>query len=65
MELTPLVLSKIVFITLQGFPTAIELAGILLFTTLPAPIVTLSPIVTPGRILAPAPIHTLLPIFIG
>ena len=37
------------FITLHGFPTATVLDGISLFTTLPAPITTLFPIVTPGK----------------
>ena len=31
----------------------------------PIKITTLLPIVTPGRMMAPAPIHTLLPIVIG
>lgn len=35
-------------ITLQGLPTATELSGISLTTTLPPPITTLLPIVTPG-----------------
>ena len=35
-------------ITLQGFPTATELSGISLITTLPPPMTTLLPIVTPG-----------------
>jgi hypothetical protein len=34
-------------------------------TTLPAPISALSPILTPGRIIAPRPIHTLRPMRIG
>jgi len=41
------------------------LAGIDFVTTLPAPIVVLSPIVTPGRMMHPPPIHTLLPIITG
>lgn len=52
-------------ITLQGFPTAITLSGISFVTTLPAPITTLFPIVTPGRIIAPPPIQTLSPIITG
>ena len=52
-------------ITLQGFPTAIELLGIFFVTILPEPITTLSPIVMPGFIIAPPPIQTLLPIVIG
>lgn len=48
--------------TRQGLPTASESAGISRFTTLPAPITTLSPIVTPGKTDTPAPIHTSFPI---
>ena len=39
-----------------GTPTATELSGILLVTTAPAPIMTLLPIVTPGRIMTLFPI---------
>ena len=53
------------FITLQGTPTATTFDGISLFTTLPAPITTLSPIVTPGSTTTFPPIHTLFPTFIG
>ena len=53
------------FITLQGFPTATTFDGISLFTTLPAPITVLSPIVTPGSTITFPPIHTLFPTFIG
>ena len=49
---------------LQGFPKAVTLEGISLVTTEPAPIVTLSPIVTPGHMQTLPPIHTLFPIFI-
>ena len=55
----------IFFITLHGIPTAILLDGISLFTTLPAPITTLSPIFTPGSTITFPPIHTLFPILIG
>ena len=48
--------------TLAGFPTAIEFSGIFLVTTLPAPIIALSPIDTPGRIILPEPIQTFFPI---
>lgn len=51
--------------TLQGFPTAIQLAGIDFVTTLPAPIVVPSPILTPGRIMLPPPIQTFFPILTG
>ena len=53
------------FITLHGFPTATLFDGISLFTTLPAPITTLSPMVTPGRTTTFPPIHTLFPTLIG
>ena len=52
-------------ITLQGLPTAIELLGMSLTTTLPAPIVVFEPIVTPGQMIAPPPIQTLFPILMG
>ena len=52
-------------ITRQGLPTAIELAGISFVTTEPAPMVQLSPIVTPGNTVTLPPIYTLLPIVIG
>ena len=55
----------ILLIALQGFPTAIELEGISFTTTEPAPIETLSPIVTPGRMVTLPPIHTLWPIVTG
>ena len=47
------------FITLHGFPTATVFDGISLTTTEPAPMVTLSPMVTPGRMVTLPPIHTL------
>ncbi len=49
---------RIVRITWQGFPAATTFAGISLVTTLPAPIMQLSPIVTPGRRLTFAPSQT-------
>ena len=49
--------------TFAGFPTAIQFSGISLVTTLPAPIIALSPIDTPGRIILPEPIQTFFPIF--
>ena len=48
-----------------GLPTAVTAAGTSRVTTLPAPISALSPILTPGRIIAPPPIHTLRPMRIG
>ena len=51
--------------TRAGLPTASESEGISRETTLPAPIVTLSPIVTPGRMTAFPPIQTLSPIVTG
>ena len=50
---------------LQGFPTARTLDGISFVTTLPAPIVVLSPIVVPGNMVTFPPIQTLFPIFTG
>ena len=49
-------------ITLAGFPTAIIPSGTSFVTTEPAPITALSPLVTPGRIMLPEPIHTPFPI---
>ncbi len=49
----------------QGLPTATTFAGISLVTTLPAPIIALSPMVTPGRTVTLPPNHTLLPMEIG
>ena len=46
-------------ITLQGLPTATQLAGIECVTILPAPITLFSPIVTPAKIMHPPPIQTL------
>ena len=48
--------------TLAGFPTTKEFEGISFVTTLPAPIIALSPIDTSGRIILPEPIHTFFPI---
>ena len=56
---------QISFITLQGLPTATTLDGMSLVTTDPAPMVTLSPIVTPGRMVTLPPIQTLFPIVTG
>ena len=53
------------FITLHGFPTATVFDGISPTTTEPAPMVTLSPMVTPGRMVTLPPIHTLLPMVTG
>ena len=57
--------SVISLTTLHGFPTAITLAGISLFTRLFAPITLPSPIVIPGRMVTSAPIQTLSPTVIG
>src|SRR5207302_10174842 len=43
--------------TLAGFPATIEFAGTLFVTTLPAPTMAFSPMVTFGRIVAPDPIE--------
>src|SRR5699024_8954748 len=48
-------------ITRQGFPAAITLSGISFVTTLPEPITTLFPMVTPGLITLLPPIQTLSP----
>lgn len=49
----------------MDFRYAITFDGISFVTMLPAPITTLSPIVTPGRTTTFPPIQTLFPIFIG
>lgn len=51
-----------VFIILAGFPATAQLSGTSLITTLPAPIITLFPIVISPIIVALAPIETLSPI---
>ena len=51
--------------TRQGDPNAITLSGRLRVTTLPAPMTTLFPMVTPGSKIAPPPIQTSLPITTG
>ena len=51
--------------TLQGFPTASTRAGMSRTTTLPAPMVVSSPMVTPGQMMAPPPIQTLCPMRMG
>ncbi len=48
-------------ITWHGLPTAMESAGMSWVTTAPAPIIELSPMVTPGQITTLPPSHTLLP----
>ena len=50
---------------MQGLPTAITLSSISFVTTDAAPIITLSPILTPGVITVFPHIHTLFPIFIS
>ncbi len=44
-----------------GFPATIVLGATSLVTTEPAPTTAFSPTVTPGKIVAPAPIHALRP----
>lgn len=51
--------------TWQGLPTATELSGMSFTTTLPPPMTTLLPMVTPGITCTPAPIQTLSPTVIG
>ena len=50
--------------TLAGTPETTELLGMFEATKLPAPITTLLPTVTLGKIIELIPIKTLLPIFI-
>lgn len=50
---------------LHGFPTAIVLSAISLVTTLPEPIITFLPILTPGFIVVPPPIQVPSPIYIS
>ena len=52
-------------ITRQGFPPAMTLDGISFVTTLPAAMILLSPMVTPGVMVTPPQIHTLFPTVIG
>ena len=47
--------------TRQGTPAATEFAGISRVTTLPAPMTQLSPMVTPGQTVTPAPSQQWLP----
>lgn len=58
-------LTSIIRMTLAGFPATIVFFGTSLVTIEPAPIIALSPIVIPGKIVEFEPIHTLLPIFTG
>ena len=51
-------------ITLQGFPAAIQSAGMDFVTTLPLPIIVRSPMETPYNIIHRVPIKTLYPITI-
>ena len=52
-------------ITLHGTPAAKLFSGMLCVTTLPAPITQLSPTVTPGQTVTPAPNQQLFPILTG
>ena len=54
-----------VLISRAGLPATTVFSFTFLVTSDPAPITLLSPIDTPAKIIAPAPIHTLLPIIIG
>src|SRR6266481_3564033 len=53
------------FETLAGLPTTVVPGGTSRVTTLPAPTMASSPMLTPGRTIAPPPIQTLLPIRTG
>ena len=57
--------SVMVRITRQGFPPAMTLDGISFVTTLPAAMILMSPMVTPGVMVTPPQIHTLFPTVIG
>lgn len=48
-----------------GFPPTTTFAGTLFVTTAPDAMTALSPIVTPGLIIAPPPIHTWFPMVTG
>ncbi len=48
-----------------GLPAATTLSGRFLVTTEPAPMTTLFPMLIPGRMVVPPPIHTSLPIVTG
>src|SRR5690606_9050897 len=54
-----------VFRTRAGFPATTTSAGTSRVTTLPAPTTARSPMVTPGRMIAPPPIHTSFPLVTG
>lgn len=56
---------SIYLMTLAGTPPTIAYAGTSLVTTDPAPMIALSPIVTPERSVAFAPTHTFFPNTIG
>ena len=51
--------------TLAGLPTTVAPGATSRVTTAPAPTRASSPIRTPGRMIAPPPIHTLAPMLIG
>lgn len=51
--------------TRAGLPKAVAPAGMSRVTTLPAPISASSPMLTPGRMIAPPPIQTLRPMRMG
>ena len=55
---------SIVLITLAGLPPTTTLLGTSFVTTAPEVITALSPIETPGLIIAPPPTQTLLPILL-
>ena len=55
----------ILLMTLQGLPTAIESEGMSFTTTLPAPMMQRSPMITPGQIVTPPPSQQSSPMVIG
>ena len=53
------------FAILAGLPITVTLGGTSRVTTLPAPTMASSPILTPGRMIVPPPIQTFLPMRTG
>ena len=57
--------ASILLMTLAGLPAAMQFEGMSFTTTLPAPMVTLSPMVTPGSMVTLPPNQQLLPMVTG
>lgn len=62
---TSFIVMNLFFYNFAGHPATTQYEGTSLFTTAPAATTLHSPIVTPGKITAPAPTQTLSSIFIG